>query len=226
MVDGRTVGVVFHSPSSYGALVTPTPDEAVIAAVDAIAEAGVTLPGVNGDAATAARFAGQWAERTRSPVAPVHGQRIYEVDAVVDPRPTTGGPRAAVVGEEDLIVEWVRAFHVDVGEPERDASAVARRRLAAGHLWIWEDTDPVALAGVFGAVAGVARVGPVYTPPDRRGRGYASALVTEVSQAVRARGDRCILYTDLDNPTSNSIYRALGYRAVAEALKYRFDAPR
>ena len=84
-------------------------------------------------------------------------------------------------------------------------------------------TRPVAMAGVFDAVAGVARIGPVYTPPDRRGRGYASALVAEVSDAVLTRGQRCILYTDLENPTSNAIYRALGYRAVAEALKYRFD---
>lgn len=60
---------------------------------------------------------------------------------------------------------------------------------------------------------------------DRRDRGYASALVADVSDFVLTRGDRCILYTDLDNPTSNSIYRALGYRAVAEALKYRFDDP-
>ena len=72
---------------------------------------------------------------------------------------------------------------------------------------------------------GVARIGPVYTPPDRRGRGYGSALVGAVSAAVRARGTRCILYTDLGNPTANSVYRRLGYRAVAEALRYRFDRP-
>ena len=99
------------------------------------------------------------------------------------------------------------------------------RRLTAGHLWLWEHDGPAALAALSDPMEGVARIGPVYTPPDRRGRGYGSGLVGAVSAAVRARGTRCILYTDLGNPTANSVYRRLGYRAVAEALRYRFDQP-
>jgi predicted GNAT family acetyltransferase len=78
------------------------------------------------------------------------------------------------------------------------------------------------MAGASAPVAGVARIGPVYTPPERRNHGYASALVAEVSSDVLAHGRRCMLYTDLANPTSNSVYHALGYRAVGEALRYRF----
>ena len=99
------------------------------------------------------------------------------------------------------------------------------RRLRAGHLWLWEHDGPAAIAAVSDPVEGVARIGPVYTLPDRRGRGYGSALVGAVSAAVRARGTRCILYTDLGNPIANSVYRRLGYRVVAEALRYRFDVP-
>ncbi len=62
----------------------------------------------------------------------------------------------------------------------------------------------------------------MYTPPDRRNHGYGSALVAGVSTTLRTNGDRCILYTDLGNPTSNSIYRAIGYRAVSEVLRYEF----
>jgi predicted GNAT family acetyltransferase len=76
------------------------------------------------------------------------------------------------------------------------------------------------------AVCDVERLGPVYTPPERRGRGYASAVVAAMSRAVLGAGNRCILYADLDNPTSNAIYRALGYSAVAEALRYGFDDAR
>jgi len=78
-------------------------------------------------------------------------------------------------------------------------------------------------AGLSEPVSGVVRVGPVYTPTERRNSGYASALVAGVSSGVRSRGQRCMLYTDLANPTSNSVYQALGYRAVAEALRYAFD---
>lgn len=71
-------------------------------------------------------------------------------------------------------------------------------------------------------VAGVVRVQVVYMPPEHRAHGYASACVAELSSAALAGGARCILYTDLGNPTSNSIYRKIGYRAVAEALRYSF----
>jgi predicted GNAT family acetyltransferase len=62
----------------------------------------------------------------------------------------------------------------------------------------------------------------VYTPPEHRGRGYAQACVGELSRQMRAEGQRCMLFADLGNPVSNSIYRRLGYRAVVELLKYRF----
>lgn len=223
--DGAISGVVFRSPLHFIATLTPMPTPAVAAAVERIADEGVRLPGVSGEAATAARFAGHWTERTRCGAVPTQGQRIYEIGAVVTARPTPGRVRVATPDDRNLLVPWVHAFQDEIGEPPSDATEVVAARLAAGHLWIWEDDVPVAMAGVFDAVARVARVGPVYTPPDQRGRGYASALVADVSGTVLARGHRCILYTDLENPTSNSIYRALGYRAVAEALKYRFDDP-
>ncbi len=72
-------------------------------------------------------------------------------------------------------------------------------------------------------MARVARVGPVYTPPQGRNHGYGSALVARISAMVRNNGDRCILYADLGNPTSRSIYRAIGYRAVSEVLRYEFS---
>jgi predicted GNAT family acetyltransferase len=69
----------------------------------------------------------------------------------------------------------------------------------------------------------VVRLSGVYTPPEKRNHGYAAACVHALSRRLRDAGHRCILYTDLANPTSNSIYRRIGYRAVAEALRYRFE---
>ncbi|WP_395694501.1 GNAT family N-acetyltransferase [Nocardioides sp.] len=63
---------------------------------------------------------------------------------------------------------------------------------------------------------GVSRVGPVYTPAEHRGHGYASAAVAEVSRRILEAGDRACLFTDQANPTSNKIYEAVGYRAVVD----------
>lgn len=223
-VDSVTAGLVLQSPLDFAATFTPMGDSAVRSVVDAIVTAGVDLPGVSGDALTAARFAGHWSERTRSGARPCQGQRIYEVEDVIELVPSRGELRRAAGGDRELLLVWYAAFQAEIGETPRDVTAVVERRLAAGHLWIWEDQGPVALAGLSPVLAGVARIGPVYTPPDHRNHGYATSLVAAISSAVRRGGNRCILYTDLANPTSNSIYRALGYRAVAEAIRYSFDS--
>lgn len=87
-------------------------------------------------------------------------------------------------------------------------------RLGSVHYWIWEDGRPVSMSGDTEPVEGVVRVGPVYTPPEYRNHGYAAAYVLELSDRILKTGHRPILYTALGNPTSNSIYRRIGYRAV------------
>jgi len=217
------VGVVFQSPVTFFATLTPMSRQAVVAAADAIADAGADLPGVIGEAATAASFAGQWTERRKAAAEPAMGQRIYEVELLEPPAGVPGQLRRAGPSDRDLVVDWVRRFQDDVGEHGAEtAEALVERRLPAGHFRIWDDGGPVSMTAVTDPVAGVSRIGAVYTPDDRRRRGYAAACVAAVSAAVLGGGHRCILYTDLGNPTSNSVYRRIGYRAVAECLRYRF----
>jgi predicted GNAT family acetyltransferase len=222
---GRAVtGVVFQSPLSFVATVTPMPGPEVEAVVDAIVEQGVRLPGVNGVAATAARFAGQWTERTKSSATPSQGQRIYEVSRVEPTRAPAGECRPAGEADRELLIGWFDEFGEEAtpNNPPSDSAKVVDHRLGLGQLFVWDDGRPVAMTGISAPVAGGARVGPVYTPKPDRNRGYASALVGRVSADALAGGQRCMLYTDLGNPVSNSVYRALGYRAVDEVLVYRF----
>ena len=219
---GRTVvGVVFQSPLSLPACLTPMSPQAAEAMVDAISDSRATLPGVHGEAATAARFAGHWTERNKCPAMPVHGQRIYEI---VDLRLTSAVPgqfRKADLSDRPLLVSWMRDFFVDT-QNTSDAEAKADQLLNAGKLYLWSDDRPVSMAAQTTPVAGVARIMAVYTPPDLRGHGYATATVSALSKQILDSGSRCILYTDLANPTSNAIYRRLGYQAVSEGLHYKF----
>jgi predicted GNAT family acetyltransferase len=90
---------------------------------------------------------------------------------------------------------------------------------------VWEHGDVVSYTGITHTQGGVVRVGPVYTPPALRRRGYASALVAAVSQgALDAGAKQCSLYTDQANPTSNKIYAAVGYRPIADVTLYKFTA--
>ena len=219
---GAVVGVAFQSPLDFFASLTPTSPEAVAALVDVIAESAVTLPGVIGEAATAARFAGQWTERRGSAAFPVEGQRIYELVRAPQATAAGGRMREATLDDRDLILAWTRSFFIDVGEDARDLEPMVERRLEAGQFWLWEDSGPASMAANSEPVEGVVRVQAVYTPPERRNRGYAGACVAGLSERMQEAGYHCILYTDLGNPTSNSVYRRFGYRAVAEGLRYRF----
>ena len=232
----KVVGVVVQSPLEFPATLTPMGPEAVLAIVDVIAEAGVTLAGVNGDAATAARFAGQWSERCKSPATPFQGTRLYELlelgefprepprEVPRDVLRNEGQLRQASASDRSLMILWTRAFQEEIGESASDTELRVDRALAAGRLWLWDqDGETTSMAVSREATRGVVRLSGVYTPPEKRKHGYATACVYALSKHLRGCGHRCMLYTDLANPTSNSIYRRIGYRAVAEALRYRFD---
>ncbi|TML53864.1 MAG: hypothetical protein E6G15_08530 [Actinobacteria bacterium] len=90
-------------------------------------------------------------------------------------------------------------------------------------LWV-DHGIPVSMAGVGSPTPHGIRVGPVYTPLDLRGRGYASNLVAAACSAALKAGRRfCFLFTDLANPTSNSIYQQIGYRPVSDSAQWAFE---
>jgi len=222
--DHDVVGVVFQSPLDFPAALTPMTGPAVASVTRAMTEAVAELPGVIGDAATAAVFAGQWTELTKSAATPLQGERIYRLGDLALPPGSPGTLRPGRIDELELILRWSREFADDAGVVPLQPRAV-RRRLERGQFWIWDDDGPVSMAAHSEAVTGVTRIAQVYTPASARNRGYASSCVGHLSHTLQDRGLQCILYTDLGNPTSNSIYRRLGYEAVGEVLRYRFGGP-
>jgi predicted GNAT family acetyltransferase len=219
----KAVGVAVQSPLEYPAVLTPMEPTTVLAMVDAIAETGGTLRGVFGDAATAARFAGQWSERCKAAAIPFQGMRLYELLELGETPRTEGQLRQADMSDRSLMILWTRAFQDEIGESANDVELRVDRGLAAGQLWLWDQNgESTSMAVSREPVQGVVRLSGVYTPPEKRGHGYAAACVHALSKHFCGGGYRCILYTDLSNSTSNSIYRRIGYRAVGEALRYRF----
>jgi predicted GNAT family acetyltransferase len=159
-------------------------------------------------------------------------QRIYQLEAVSPVRGVPGSLRRATTADRELVIDWMTAFHAEAGstaEPRRAALRAAETRLDSpdSALYFWVDGAPVSMAGYTGPTPNGIRVGPVYTPPEHRRRGYASACVAALSQLLLDDGRRfCFLFTDLSNPTSNHIYQAIGYRPVCDVDEYRFLAAR
>lgn len=222
--DGAIEGAFLHTPP-HPVLLSVIPARAA-AELAACALPGRPLTGVVGNEDAATAFAAAWAGR-QGCRAEVHDRtRLYRLGELTWPDPLPDGePRTP--GEEDvaLLADWFEAFTVEVNQEGRENhEAAVRERLGYGGLTLWEaGGGPVCLAGVTRQVAGMVRVGPVYTPPRFRGRGYASAVTAEVSRAALAAGaEDVLLYTDLANPVSNSIYQRIGYRQVEDRVALFF----
>jgi len=133
--------------------------------------------------------------------------------------------RDAKAAERDLLISWFEAFHEEVGGIMGSAEEAVDLRLSGGSsgLRVWWNAEPVSIAGFGGPTPNGIRIGPVYTPPHLRRRGYATACVAALTQDLLSAGRRFVfLFTDLENPTSNSIYQQIGYRPVCDVDQYRF----
>lgn len=220
----QVVGFVFQSPRTFRAVVSPAGNAAVDALVAQVAEEAPDLPGVTSEAGTAAAFAARWAERLRVPAVPTEGQRIYRLGRLRHPSGVPGRFRQAGASDRDLLVSWVERFHEETASGPFDPGVVTDRHLESGRLWLWErDGRPVSMAAASVPTAGVSRIALVYTPEADRSQGYAAACVAGLSaRVVTVDAATCILYTQLSNPTSNAVYRRIGYEPLTEVVIYRF----
>jgi len=226
ITDSTTVvGAATWTPP-YGMLVSSLPDEAAaplgMAAVARASEMGIPLPGVNGPAASARAVAAAIADVTGVAIERDRSILLNELRSLTGVPLPEGARRTAGVADVPLIATWLEAFSAEVQHPApADPLAFADRMVRTDHydLWIVDDRA-VCLVGHHVA-AGVVRIGPVYTPPESRNRGYARRLTYEVTAQALAQPDihHAMLFTDAANPVSNSIYRQAGYEPRDEHVE-------
>ena len=187
-----------------------------------------SLDAVSAEPATARAIAAAWSRRTGGASRCRVREAMHILAAASRPaRPARGRLRLATESDRALLVEWIEAFYLEAGiAAVGQGSTMVEAGLVRGGLHVWEDDGPASFVGVNPAVAGIARIGPVYTPPARRARGYASSAVAGASRwALESGASRCMLVTDLANPTSNRIYASLGYRRFASFEEHSLSPP-
>ncbi len=228
--DGQPVAAALMTPPHHITLAgfTPDLDQAYSLLGQTLIHDAWPLPGVRAPAETARDFAIRWAELSGARVRPGQNLRAYELRQVIPARPVSGEMRLAEMIDIELAAQWTWEFTLEaMGEDDR---AAARRnvefKIRARELYFWQDGRPVSMAAAIRPTRHGISVGAVYTPPAQRGRGYASALVAALSQQMLERGCRFVsLFTNLANPTSNKIYRDIGYRPMCDFDEYHFDYP-
>lgn len=189
-----------------------------------------SLPGIVGNDPHVRTAASELSASTGREPELTLSQGVYGLTTVREVSRVPGTPRPATQEDRALLIAWLTAFAYEaLPRPEDDVARLDRTldtRFASEHagLWFWEEGGgPVSLAGFSGPTPTGIRVGPVYTPPEHRRRGYATILVADLSAWLLEQGHRaCFLFTDLANPTSNRIYMEIGYERVCDALEFRF----
>lgn len=231
--DDRVTGVALRTPPYNVVIATPTGGPAPEALADAILAERADVPGVSGVRSDAEAFADAWVARVGGAWRVRMSQGVYQLGEALPVPAASGAARLAGPDDEPVLLDLVQAFADEsladaMRDPESTRRTVTGRLVgdpAEGGFWLWEDEGRVvSISGHGGRTPSGIRIGPVYTPPGVRGRGYATSLVAAQSAWLLAHGHRfCFLYTDLANPTSNGIYRRIGYVQRHEALDIGFE---
>jgi GNAT superfamily N-acetyltransferase len=238
VLDGdEVVGAAMRTAKfgSYPAFLMPMAEEASLLLARALIERDEPLKAANGALPAVRVFCDEMASRLGGETRVGQHTRLFELGDLVEPEPVAGRLRPAVVDEQPLITSWYDAFMADADEQagrqpgdtahETPGPEDMRRRIEGGRIFVWDDEsgEPVHVTAASQPSYGVSRIGPVYTPREHRGRGYASVAVGRVSALLRDSGERACLFTDQANPTSNRIYEALGYRRVVDMANLRVE---
>lgn len=183
------------------------------------------VPGVMGTTAVAKAFVQKWQALTGESYREGTRERYFQLETVQPITHVTGHLQQATLSERELLINWCRAFMEEVADEPVSPDDVVERYLREGSLYLWQDNTPVSIANFYGATPNGVRINLVYTPPEYRRKGYATACVAALSQALLERGYKyCFLSTDLANPTSNHIYQAIGYQPLGDEIQeYWFE---
>ncbi len=202
--------------------------EAPSLVIHSLREQGWSVPGVMGPSPLSDLFAQIWTSLTGEVSHLRTRERLFELTQVIAPRPGPGSLRIATPDDISLVAQWTKAFQLEAVRTslsDEEALTWSRTRIGSREvfLWVLHDGTIVSLVATSRPISHAISIGPVYTPPELRGHGYASRSVAALSQRLLESGwERCSLFTDLSNPTSNSIYQQLGYRPVYDFNKYDF----
>jgi predicted GNAT family acetyltransferase len=225
--DGAVAAAFLHTPP-FPVVLTAMADGHAAALAAELAARGRQPVGVTAGPGPATVFAAAWQDHTGQAARTGMRMRLYALGQLLPLYPPPPGQaRTASAQDTALLLAWLDAFHDEAGpQGPNESERLVSDRIGFGGLVLWEHHGrPVSLAARNRAAAGQARIGPVYTPPDLRGRGFGGAATVAITQAALDDGaEGVVLFTDLANTASNTLYQRLGYRPVSDWTVLRFDA--
>jgi predicted GNAT family acetyltransferase len=223
--NGTIVGAALMAPPRR-ILLTRMPHPAVTLLADYLLEEAASVPGVLGPKAEAKLFANYWTSKTGRSCHLKMSERIYACEKVIPPVHAFGQLKPAKEVDQALLSDWCEQFCIDARIDDETVYFKAQlpRKLADQSIFVWETDEAVSMAAIERETAHGVAISWVYTPRHLRNKGYATACVAALTQRMLDSGKQfCCLYTDLTNPTSNSIYQKIGYQPICDVQDWIFE---
>ncbi|WP_408006266.1 GNAT family N-acetyltransferase [Pseudalkalibacillus sp. A8] len=199
--------------------------EAIELAIEKLKALPVNIPGVIGSGILAGLFAESWCAANKISYETAMEQYIFKLTKVNNVCQSPGFIRLATMDDIDLLSKWGYEFSYVTETPftKELARKKTKEFILQESLYVWEDKQLVSMARKARGTSNGISVNYVYTPKEYEKRGYATSCVAELSRILLRDGyGFCTLYTDLSNPTSNSIYKKIGYKPIGDSIVYQF----
>lgn len=230
--EGNVVHAVALRTPPYNVVIAHfSEDPAAIASilVESITNHNNVIPGVSGDKAITDQFAQLWSADHKTKIIGIMAERIYVLRKVRPFKCSPGKLRVASDKDIDLVKNWAHSFHQEVFSPTSpdmpESDPVPS--IKSGKFYVWENRTPVSIAASVRPTKHGIAIAYVYTPPELRRQGYATSCVASLCQKLLDTGyEFCTLFADLANPTSNAIYKSIGFEELCDSVLYSFAIPK
>lgn len=180
------------------------------------------VPGLIGEKQVVEHLAEQLANFQNKSIQIKMNQGVYGLKYVKKKAGSNGIFRRVEIKEKACIEDWVYHFCEDVNlaVTKEEAVHTAAELIESQRLFAWEvEGRLVSMAAVTRPTKRNITINYVYTPKAERKKGYAFNCVSALSQRMLDNGyEMTSLYTDLANPTSNKIYKEIGYELIMESV--------
>ncbi len=223
---GQICGAALRTPPSSPILSYFCGDvgEVSYSMVESIHKLDPVIPGAVGNNEIVVPFVEQWCRQYKKKVKRMIAHRLYRLTELIEPGFSDGFLRKAVPEDEGVVIPWTTAFYREAlgGILTNHQCQLYRERLCTGDIYLWDDKGPVAMAVKTRPTRRGISIGGVFTPPEKRNHGYATSCVAALCRELLSGYDFCLLYADLSNPISNSIYMKMGFREYCDSANYYF----
>jgi predicted GNAT family acetyltransferase len=184
--------------------------------------AEIEYPGIIGEKQTSLMYQKAYKEFCGKDMILEMNQRIYVCKQVLTDTKIEGVVRLATSDDYETLKYWANEFVSEVEGypvPMEESNQTLDRLLNNDGVYVLvKDGVLLSMAARSRPWRNTETISYVFTPKSLRRKGYASKVVEVLTKIILQEKEQVTLYTDLANPTSNSIYQKIGFKPYCDSI--------